>query len=265
MIDYEGFEEHMIDEEKAENTIESYIYALKEYAALFDELNKANILSYKKWLLDKKAPSTVNLRLAGVNQYLKYIKKDELCVKRVRTPQKVSVENVITIDEYNALKKGLQEDGDYAGYFLVQYMAHTGARVSELINITKNDVNNGYFEMWTKGKIRRIYLPQSLIKESKEFIAGKEKYIFLNRYGERITTRGVTYKIKKYAARYDIRREVMHPHSFRHLFAIEFLKRDSNLALLADLMGHSSINTTAIYTRMSREEQKRRLEEAMDW
>ena len=80
-----------------------------------------------------------------------------------------------------------------------------------------------------------------------------------------MTNRGVSENIRRWAGRYGIRKEVMHPHSFRHLYAVEFLKHNSNIALLADLMGHSSVSTTSIYLKLSREEQMRQFNEASDW
>jgi site-specific recombinase XerD len=87
----------------------------------------------------------------------------------------------------------------------------------------------------------------------------------VNRQGSRLTSRGIDASIRRWAKKYGIRKEVAHPHSFRHLFAIEFLKKNSNIALLADLMGHSSVSTTSIYLKLSREEQMRQFNDASDW
>lgn len=120
--------------------------------------------------------------------------------------------------------------------------------------------------MWTKGKIRRIYIPKQLIEESASYFQGTHSdFLFTNRYGNQLTERGVSQNIKNWAKKYGIREEVAHPHSFRHLYAIEFLKHNSNISLLADLMGHSSVNTTSIYLKLSKEEQMRQFNEASNW
>ena len=80
-----------------------------------------------------------------------------------------------------------------------------------------------------------------------------------------MTPRGVYQQTKKYGRRYGIREEVLHPHSFRHMFAVQFLEKNKNLALLADLMGHENINTTAIYLRLSAEEQKKQIDKTVNW
>ena len=95
--------------------------------------------------------------------------------------------------------------------------------------------------------------PQNLIQESREYFKTIDSvYLFPNRYGVRMSTSGISSQIKKYGLKYGIREEVLHPHAFRHLFAILFLKQNKNIALLSDVLGHESLNTTAIYLRLSR-------------
>ena len=132
--------------------------------------------------------------------------------------------------------------------------------------MTKDGLETGYCEMWTKGKIRRIYIPQSLIDESRDYFEKQDsEWLFTNRYGTQLSTRGVAQLIKNWCKRYGIRPEVAHPHSFRHLYAIAFLQHNSNIALLADLMGHSDVSTTSIYLKLSKEEQMRQFNEASNW
>ena len=176
------------------------------------------------------------------------------------------MENVITLEEYERLLKGLMEDKNERGYWIIKYLAKTGARVSEFIRLTTSGLDTGYCEMWTKGKIRRIYIPQSLIDESREFFEKQESELLVtNRYGMQLSTRGIEQLVKNRCQKYGIRPEVAHPHSFRHLYAIEFLKYNSNISLLADLMGHASVDTTSIYLKLSREEQMRQFNEASNW
>ena len=108
--------------------------------------------------------------------------------------------------------------------------------------------------------------PKKLIEESLEYFRQQDsEYLFMNRNGKPLSSRGVSQLIKNWAKKYGIRKEVAHPHAFRHLYAIEFLKHNSNIALLADLMGHSDVNTTSIYLKLSTEEQMRQFNEASNW
>lgn len=224
------------------------------------------MLDFKQWQLEKWTPKTAHNRVVAMNQYCKFIGHPEYCVKGIKIHQSAAVENVITIEEYEQLLNGLQEDGDEKGYWMVKYLAKTGARVSEFIRLDKSGLEKGYCEMWTKGKIRRIYIPKSLIEESRDYFDKVDsEYLFPNRYNKQMSIRGVDDHLKRYAQKYGIRIEVMHPHSFRHLYAIEFLKHNPNIALLSDLMGHSSVNTTSIYLKLSKEEQMKQFNEASNW
>ena len=154
-------------------------------------------------------------------------------------------------------------------YFVIRFMAATGARVSELVQIKAEHVQTGYLDLYSKGgKIRRIYIPSALREEAMQWIKyrGIESgFLFLNRSGDRITTRGIAGQLKKFAVRYGIPVEVVYPHSFRHRFAKNFLEKFSDIALLADLMGHESIETTRIYLRRTSSEQQQIVDQVVDW
>ena len=144
---------------------------------------------------------------------------------------------------------------------VVRFLAATGARVSELIQIKVEHVQLGYIDIYSKGgKLRRIYIPVKLKKEALIWLKSRNQetgFIFLNKYGNRITTRGISGQLKKFALKYDINPNVVYPHSFRHRFAKNFLAKCDDIAFLADLMGHESIETTRIYLRKTSTEQQR--------
>lgn len=255
-----------MDLERSQNTIDGYMSSVSIFYQRYNEINKANMLDFKKWQLEKWKPKTANNRIVALNQYCIFLGHPEFCVKGIKIHNSTAVENVITEEEYNRLLLGLKNDGNEKGYWMIKYLAKTGARVSEFIRLTKDSLEKGYCEMWTKGKIRRIYIPKNLIEESKDYFKDNDsELLFTNRYGSSLTARGVSQNIKNWARKYGVREEVAHPHSFRHLYAIEFLKHNSNIALLADLMGHSSVNTTSIYLKLSKEEQMKQFNEASNW
>ena len=148
-------------------------------------------------------------------------------------------------------------------------MAATGARVSELLQIKAEHVVAGHLDIYSKGgKLRRLYIPKTLQKEAKTWLEKEgvtSGYIFLNRYGERITTRGIAIQLKHFADKYGLKRDVVYPHSFRHRFAKNFLDKFNDIALLADLMGHESIETTRIYLRRTATEQRQIVDEVVTW
>ncbi|MCD8150996.1 MAG: tyrosine-type recombinase/integrase [Clostridiales bacterium] len=144
-------------------------------------------------------------------------------------------------------------------YFVVRFLTTTGVRVSELVKIKVEHVQKGYLDLYSKGgKMRRIYFPISLRKEALSWLKeiGRDSgHIFLNRSGKSISERGIAERLKFHGKRYGLDETVLHPHSFRHRFAKSFLERYNDIALLADLMGHDSIETTRIYLRKTSTEQ----------
>lgn len=262
----EEFRAYLIEEERADNTIDSYMTTLKLFFSMFPEINKTNMLQFKQKLLQVNKPKTVHNRIVALNQYCKFIGNPEWCVKQIKIQSSSSVENVITVQEYQKLLEGLKQDGNKKGYWMIKYLAKTGARASEFVRMDKRGLEKGYCEMWTKGKIRRIYIPECLIEESVQYFQTIDNdLLFPSKYGGQMTTRGLAQQIKNFCKKYGIRDEVAHPHSFRHLYAIEFLKQNPNISLLADLMGHSDVSTTSIYLKLSKEEQMRQFNAASGW
>lgn len=259
------FEEHLRKGNLSENTITSYLWTVNYYHEHYDKISKENLLAYKGFLMEFFKPKTVNLRIQGINKYLEYLGKERLQLKAVKVQQKNFLENVISNADYNFLKK----DGNIEWYFVVWYLAATGARVSELIQIKIEHVELGYFDLYSKGgKLRRLYIPKKLKNETLAWLEDTERtsgYLFLNRYGERITTRGVSQQLKNYADKYGLDKKVVYPHSFRHRYAKNFLEKFNDIALLADLMGHESIETTRIYLRRTASEQQELVDKIVTW
>ena len=263
------FQKHLAKTNLAPNTIASYVWTVNYFFEHYKEVNKKNLLAYKGFLVENFKPQTVNLRLQAINKFLEYSKQEKLKVKFVKVQQKNFLENVISDADYKFLKTKLKADGFDKWYFMIWFMAATGARVSELLQIKAEHVQVGYLDLYSKGgKIRRLYIPKNLRTETNKWI--KERglssgYIFLNRFGNRITTRGIAQQLKHFAEKYGINRDVVYPHSFRHRFAKNFLDRFNDLALLADLMGHESIETTRIYLRRTTNDKQKIVDKVVNW
>ena len=211
-------------ENMSDNTISAYTFAVKDYFAHQKELNKRNLLAHKNYLMENFKPKTVNLRIQALNKYLEFTKHPRLKLKSVKVQQRSYLENVISNADYTFLKNKLRKEPNLEWYFVVRYLAATGARVSELVQIKIEHVNVGYFDIYAKGgKYRRIFIPKKLREESEAWIqeTGRSSgYLFLNRFGERITTRGISQQLKNYAQKYKMNPLVVYPHSFRHRFAV---------------------------------------------
>ena len=265
----EEFERHLRGANLSENTMASYLFAVRQYNDQYGEVTQKNLRAYKVWLIENYKPKTVNLRLRAINCYLESVGKEKWKLPFVRVQQKAFLENVISEADYEYFKNCLKRDNEFFWYFVIRFLAATGARVSELIQIKVEHIKLGHLDLYSKGgKLRRIYIPKALQDEALSWLAEKQQesgFIFLNRYGERITTRGISGQLKKLAARYEIDPVVVYPHSFRHRFAKSFLERCNDIAFLADLMGHESIETTRIYLRKTATEQREIVDKIIDW
>lgn len=265
----EEFERHLRGTNLSENTKASYLFAVRQYNEQYGEVTQKNLRSYKVWLIENYKPKTVNLRLRAINCYLESVGKEKWKLPFVRVQQKAFLENVISEADYEYFKNCLKRDNEMFWYFVIRFLAATGARVSELIQIKVEHIKLGYLDLYSKGgKLRRIYIPKVLQDEALSWLAEKHQesgFIFLNKYGKRITTRGISGQLKKLAVRYEIDPIVVYPHSFRHRFAKSFLERCNDIAFLADLMGHESIETTRIYLRKTASEQREIVDKIIDW
>ena len=179
----------------SENTITSYLWTENYFATHYDGLTAKNLLAYKGYLLERYKPKTVNLRIQAINKFCEYSGKEKLQLKFVKVQQKSFLENVISDADYKFFKTKLKKDGYTEWYFVVWYLAATGARISELIQIKAEHVAAGYLDLYTKGgKLRRLYIPKRLRDETLKYLAEKNKasgFLFVNRFGDRISTRGV--------------------------------------------------------------------------
>lgn len=264
-----SFERYLKNENLAENTISTYLWTVQYYESAYDSVSKENLLAYKVYLIECFKSKTVNLRIQAINKYLAFLGKSKLKLKAVKIQQKSFLENVISNSDYRFLKSSLKKDGNMDWYFVVWFLAATGARVSELIQIKVEHVMDGHIDLHTKGgKLRRLFIPKRLQKEALVWLEKKSYdsgFLFVNRYGNRITARGVAQQLKNYAHKYSIDEKVVYPHSFRHLFAKNFLDKHNDIALLADLMGHESIETTRIYLRRTASEQRALVDKVVTW
>lgn len=253
----------------SDNTIRVYVYAIRQFLSIYHEITYSNLKLYKVYLLEHYKPQTVNLRIRALNSYIDFKKMNPGKISMVRIQHKNYLDNVISEADYEYLKNCLLRDKKYLYYFIVRFMAATGARVSEVIQFEAEDIYAGYKDIYSKGnKVRRIYVPRALQRDAVNWLKSmqhKRGFIFLNRYGNPITPGGIRAQLKNMAIDYGMKTEVVHPHSFRHRFAKSFIEKCGDLSLLSDLLGHKNLETTRIYLRRSSSEQYEIVNRVVDW
>lgn len=261
------FEDYLQTQEYAANTITSYLFAARQLEQNASPITNQSLLEHKEWLVSSFAPKTANNRIGAINVYLDFLGYNGIRLKGVKVQQKPFLNNVISNGEYRCLRDGLARDRDWFWYFVVRFLACTGVRVSELRKFEFKHLSAGHMDIISKGqKLRRIYIPANLQTEALSWRnrEGKTEGVL---FGDRsaLTSRGIALGLKRAAERYGVNPDVVYPHSFRHLFAKNFIAKNPDIAFLADLMGHESIETTRIYLRRTAAEQRRAVDEAIDW
>ena len=182
-------------------------------------------------------------------------------MKRPKIQKKLSVENVPTEKEYNQLLEYCDVNNPKWAY-IIRLMGTTGCRVSELIQFTFEQIQQGTCVLRGKGtKYRNFFFVQQL----RDGAQGHTGCVCINRYGQRISTRGVAQMLKDLAVRAGVSKEKVHPHAFRHFFAKMFLKKTKDVVSLADILGHSSVDITRVYLQKSQNEQNREFNRIVNW
>lgn len=263
------FKAYLLQKNFTQNTINSYLFSIAHFKAIYKGLTKTNLLSFKAFLIKNYKPKTVNLRINGINKYLEFRGTPEMKLSQIKVQQKTFLENVISNADYQFLVSKLKAEKNWKWYFVVKFLACTGVRVSELVQLKVEHLKIGFFDLYSKGgKVRRIYIPSALLQESKKWFFASQKetgFFFLNRRGKPITTRGIAHQLKAFARRYKLNEKTVYPHSFRHRFAKNFLEKFNDLSLLADILGHESIETTRIYLRRTSTEQAQIINKVVTW
>ncbi len=280
-----AFEHYLRHERHAtESTICQYLRGLSSYCQLTGSLNftHARLLRFRDGLERRYAPKTVEAYLTAVNRYIAFRRLRVRPVACHATHGETYLENVITLQEYRYLLRRLKEDGDMRWYFIIRVLGATGVRAQELVLIQWAHMLEGHVDIRSKHRrLRRVYFPAALRQEAVEYLStgavAPDGYICApvasrcdgkHRKGLLPTCSAAhigRYMVKRLAVKYGMAREVMHPHSFRHMFAKAFVAKRKDIAMLADLLGHASISTTRIYLRQSAREQAALVDRLVTW
>ena len=254
------FKNHLCEEEKSKATIEKYVRDLNAFKDWLGEkeLNKLCVLNYKAYLCKKYATVSVNSVLSSLNSFFNYLEWFELRVKIIKVPKRIfaSDEKELTKKEYEKLLSVAKTKKDQRLYLLMQTICSTGIRVSELQFITVDAVKRGRAEIICKGKQRFAFLPMALCKILKNYIREqkiKSGAVFVSRNGNPLDRSNIWSEMKKLCKEAGVSEKKVFPHNLRHLFARTYYTLQQDIVRLADILGHSSVNTTRIYTMESGE------------
>ena len=262
------YEDEMQMKERSAATIEKYTRAVTMFAEWLgsEKLSKARVIEWKKKLSEEKyAPITVNTFLSALNGFFRMIRREDCCVSFLKVQRRVFRDPEIELnrDDYEELIHTAEAQQNEKGAMLLKTICATGIRVSETAYITVEAVRKGKVEIQLKGKIRIIMIPRNLARNLLEY-AKKEKIhkgpVFRDSHGNCMTRRQIWGELKKICALTKIDAKKVFPHNLRHLFAREYYKENQDVVRLADLLGHSSIETTRIYLMTSGEEQLKQIE-----
>lgn len=250
-------------EERCSATIAQYKREVLSFLAWADaEITKETTIRYKNKLKDEYKPATVNVKLAALNGFFTFLGQLELKVKQLKIQRQAycSQEKELTQAEYERLVSAAKDQGKEKLVLLIQTICATGIRVSELRFITVEAVECGEAHVRLKGKNRTILLPGKLRKLLRKYI--KKQHIqsgqvFVSRNGRPLDRSNIWRMMKNLCESAGVDPKKVFPHNLRHLFARKFYSIDHDIARLADILGHSSIDTTRIYIiTTSREHQK---------
>lgn len=267
--DIEGFEKYLRDRENAEATIEKYlrdVRTFRKYRKGQELLNKDVLRKYKEWLLERYCVSSVNSMLVALNQFLIFKEAGWLRVKRVKIQAQGfrNMDRELSREEFRRLVAEARGRGQKQLAMIMETICATGIRVSELKFFRADSVKNGMVQVRNKGKHRTVLLPEKLRKKLILYMTKnkiKKGCIFCTRTGKAKDRSNIWKEMKGLAAVSGISPKKIFPHNLRHLFARTFYKTTKNLIHLADLLGHSSLEVTRIYTCDGIEELKNSLEQ----
>jgi len=261
------FKDYLMNEERSLATIEKYMRDIRHFAAFADgsAITKQTVLEYKSKLGDSYAVTSANSMIAALNSFLRFCGWQDLCVKQFKVQKQAycSEEKELTKAEYLRLLEAARANRNEKLNLILQTICGTGIRVSELQYVTVESAQKGEATVNCKGKKRRIFivpeLKKKLLRYAKEqgILSG---VIFLTGSGQPISRNKIWKDMKSLCEKADVAPEKVFPHNLRHLFARTFYGIEKDIAKLADILGHSSINTTRIYIVTTGAEHRRKME-----
>lgn len=263
----EKFRQYLVEEEKSSATLEKYIRDVTAFFVWISgcRIDKLTVLHYKEYLMEKYASASVNSILSSLNCFFEFSEWRELKVKMLKIQRQIFAERnkELTKSEYERLLDAAVRKKNKRLYYLMQTVCASGIRVSELRAITIEAVRTGRAVINCKGKTRQILLPKDLCKMLTEF-AKTQKItsgpIFITKTGKPLDRSTIWKMMKALCQLSGVSKDKVFPHNLRHLFARTYYKLQKDIVRLADILGHSSVNTTRIYTMETDDMHRRQIQ-----
>lgn len=263
----DGFAGKLIFEERSTLTVEKYVRDVKAFAEFTgnEEITKESVIRYKKSLQEKYAVRSVNSMLASLNCLFSFLERNELKVKTVKLQKQIYCpeEKELSRAEYERLCAAARSNKNERLNLILQTICATGIRISELQYITVEAARSGKAVVDCKGKTRSVFIVRALQKKLLSY-AGKRGIssgmIFVTRTGKPVSRTNIWREMKSLCEKARVNPKKVFPHNLRRLFARVFHEMEKDIAKLADVLGHSSINTTRIYIMTTGIEHRKRME-----
>lgn len=263
----EDFRKNLELQEKSTSTIEKYIRDVKAFSVYAENaaITKEKVIAYKKYLRNNYAVRSVNSMLASINSLFSFLGWHDLKVKSLKLQQQVfcSEDRELTKAEYARLCKTAKRKKNKRLNLILQTICGTGIRVSELQYITVEAAKQGEAVVNCKAKTRSVFIVKELKQKLLRYAAEqniKSGMIFVTRTGKPISRTNIWREMKDLCEEANVNPKKVFPHNLRHLFARVFYGIEKDIAKLADILGHSSINTTRIYIISTGTEHRKRME-----
>ncbi len=258
---------YLLERERSSATIQQYKHNLTEICRNLNgqPLTKAKVIEWKNFLCRQLAPATVNCILTVFNGFLQFIGRPEYKVRLLRIQRNLffDEDRELTQKEYVRLIRAAEKEEKERLSLVIQTICSTGIRVSELKYITAEAVHTGRTEICNKGKRRLIFLPEKLCRVLKKYLQ-KQKItagaVFVTRSGNPVDRSNIWREMKALCESAGVEPRKVFPHNLRHLFARTFYSREKDISRLADILGHSSVSTTRIYTAESGKIHQKKIE-----
>lgn len=265
--DIEIFRARLTADEKSRSTVEKYVRDIEAFCRFCKgELSKESTVLYKKRLLENGyKPRSVNSMIASVNSFLRFLGANELMIKSIKLQKQVFCpeEKELTKAEYERLCKAAKAKGNERLSLILQTICATGIRVSELEFITAQALKSGEITVSLKGKTRTVFIVSELRKKLISYCkcqSVESGPVFVTKSGKPVNRTNIWREMKALCEAAQVNPQKVFPHNLRHLFARIFYGIDKDIAKLADILGHSSIETTRIYIISTGTEHRRRME-----
>lgn len=262
-----NFRLYLYEEEKSDNTIEKYMRDIRFFVEWLEdrEIDKSEVLAYKRELCEKYAPNSVNSILSSLNSLFVFLDRHELKVKTLKIQKQIFADKdkELTKAEYERLLAAARTKKNDRLYYLMQTIGSTGIRISELKSITTEAIKTGHAVINCKGKLRQIFLPKQLCKMLKSYVKAhniKSGSIFVTKTGKPLDRSTIWKMMKALCENAGVDRDKVFPHNLRHLFARTYYSIQKDIVRLADILGHSSISTTRIYTMETGDVHRRQIQ-----